>query len=112
MKIDVQNYNTVSVLSLQGEFTHEALRPFEDVVSSVLTESKIEGIVLDMSKVVLLDSETLTALLDLNDRCQDKLRQLKLAGLDETCHKILEITRLLGCLDIYADTAEAVKSFA
>lgn len=112
MKIDVQNYNTVSVLSLQGEFTHEAIKYFDEVVKSVLSEPKIEGLVLDMSKVVLLDSQTLTSLLDLNDHCQDKLRQLKLAGLDETCRKILEITRLLGCLDVYADPAEAVKSFA
>jgi anti-anti-sigma factor len=112
MKIDVQNYNTVAVLSLQGEFTREAIKSFEDVVSAVLSGSKIEGLVLDMSKVVMLDSETLTALLDLNDRCQDNLRQMKLAGLDETCRKILEITRLLEGLDIYADPVEAVKSFA
>jgi hypothetical protein len=36
---------------------------------------------------------------------------LKLAGLDETCQKILEITRLLPQLDTYGDLAEAMKSF-
>lgn len=112
MKIDVQSYNNVSVLSLQGEFTREAIRPFEDIVSSILSQPKTEGLVLDMSKVVLLDSDSLTALVELNERCQDKLRQLKLAGLDESCRKILEITRLLNGLDVYADPAEAVKSFA
>ncbi len=112
MKIDVQTHSAVAILSLQGEFTQEALKPFEDAVNTLLVDKKNEGLVLDMSKVVLLDSQTLEALLDLNDKCHDRLRQFKLAGLDETCRKILEITRLLGQFDSYPDLAEAVKSFA
>ncbi len=112
MKIDVQTHNAVAVLSLQGEFTQETLKPFEDAVNTLLVDKKNEGLVLDMSKVVLLDSRTIEALLDLNDKCHDSLRQFKLAGLDETCRKILEITRLLGQFDSYADLAEAVKSIA
>ena len=40
------------------------VKPFEDAVSSLLAESEITGIVLDMSKVVLLDSATLELLLE------------------------------------------------
>jgi len=112
MRMDVQKYNQIAVLSLQGEFTHETVKFFEDAVSSLLAESEITGIVLDMSKVVLFDSTTLETLLELNDRCRDRLRQLKLAGLDEICRKILEVTRLLGQFDTYGELAEAVKSFA
>jgi anti-anti-sigma factor len=112
MKIDIQKYNHIAVLGLQGEFTHEAVKPFEDAVSSLLAESEITGVVLDVSKVVLFDSATLESVLDLNERCRDRLRQLKLAGLDETCRKIFEITRLLGQFDTYDELAEAVKSFA
>jgi anti-anti-sigma factor len=112
MKINVQKYNQVAVVSLQGEFTHEAVKTFEDVASSLLAEPEGLGIVLDMSKVVLLDSTTLEMLLDFNERCRKRLRQLKLVGLDETCHKILEISRLLGLFDTYDGLAEAVKSYA
>jgi len=35
-----------------------------------------------------------------------------LAGLDENCAKILEVTRLENEFDRYAELAEAVKSFA
>lgn len=111
MKIETQNYNDISVIGLQGEFTHEALKPFEDAVSSVMASAQIAGIVLDMSKVTLMDSKILEYLLDLNDRCRENLRQLKLAGLDETCRKILEVTRLNRELDAYGEVAEAVKSF-
>jgi len=111
MKIETQNYNDISVVGLQGEFTHETLKPFEDAVSSVMASTQIAGIVLDMSKVTLMDSKILEYLLDLNDRCRENLRQLKLAGLDETCRKILEVTRLNRELDAYGEVAEAVKSF-
>jgi anti-anti-sigma factor len=112
MRMDVQKYNQIAVLGIQGEFTHEAVKPFEDAVSSLLAESEITGIVLDMSKVVLLDSATLELLMEFNERCRDRLRQLKLAGLDETCRKILEVTRILGEFDTYDELNEAVKSFA
>jgi hypothetical protein len=37
---------------------------------------------------------------------------MRLAGLDENCTKILEITRLDGQFDCYDELAKAVKSFA
>ena len=49
---------------------------------------------------------------DLRDFCRENNCELKLAGLDETCRKILEITRLRDRFDCYAELAEAVKSFA
>ncbi len=112
MRMDVQKYNQIAVLSIQGEFTHESIKLFEDTVSSLLAESEITGIVLDMSKVVLFDSAALEALLELNERCRDRLRQLKMAGLDETCRKILEMTRVLDQFDAYDELNQAVKSFA
>jgi anti-anti-sigma factor len=112
MRLDVQKYNQIAVLGLQGEFTREAIKAFEDAASSLLAESEITGIVLDMSKTVFFDSAALEALLEFNDHCRDRLRQLKLAGLDDICRKILEITRLLGQFDTYDELSEAVKSFA
>ena len=110
MKIETQQYNDIVVVQLQGEFTAEAVKSFEDIVSGVFA-MQISGIVLDMSKVVQLDSRALEQLLTLNDICRDRLRQLKLAGLDETCEKILEVTRLLPQFDTYSELTEAVKSF-
>lgn len=110
MKIEKQKYNNIVVLQLQGEFTHESIKSFEEAVSTLMAE-ELDGIVLDMSKVILLDSVSLEALADLNENSRERARQLKLAGLDETCRKILEITRLLPQFDTYAELTEAVKSF-
>lgn len=111
MKIESQKYNDIMVLQLQGEFTAESLKQFEGEISNALA-LKISGVVLDMTKVVMMDSQALEQLLELNERCREKMRQFKIAGLDETCTKILEITRLLPQFDTYGELTEAVKSFA
>lgn len=111
MRIESQKYNDIMVLQLQGEFTAETIKSFEDETNHAFA-SKISGIVLDMSKVIIMDSQALEHLLDLSDRCREQTRQFKIAGLDETCTKILEITRLLPKFDTYAELTDAVKSFA
>lgn len=110
MKIETQNYNDVTVIRLQGEFTSEASKPFEDVITSVVAGGA-KGVVLDMSEVVFIDSVSLEQILWLRDYCNENKRQLKLAGLDENCSKILEITRLARQFDLYEELAQAVKSF-
>ena len=110
MKIQTQIQNDIAILQLQGEFTIESLKYFEEAVSNALA-SRAEGLILDMSRVILLDSASLEKLIELNDQCRQQSRQMKLAGLDETCQKILEITRLLPQLDTYAELTEAVRSF-
>ena len=111
MKIEVQQYNDVYVLQLQGEFTGDTIKSLEDVASNVFA-SKVSGVVLDMTKVVFIDSQALEAIIDLSEKCRETTRQLKVAGLDENCTKILELTRLLPQFDTYAELTEAVKSFA
>jgi anti-anti-sigma factor len=110
MKIKTQNYNDVTVIELQGEFIEEYVKLFIDTASNIIAQGSA-GIVLDMSSVVFIDSKSLESILWFNDYCQENTRQLKLAGLDDNCRKILEMTRLLNKLDCYAELAEAVKSF-
>jgi len=109
VKIETQHYNDVVVLELQGEFTAESNKPFQDTVTSIVA-SGAKGIVLDMSAVVFIDSVSLEQLLWLRDYCRENNRQLKLAGLDEHCSTILRITRLEPQFDAYDELAEAVKS--
>lgn len=99
------------VLRLQGEFTAETLKPLEDETSNAFA-AKVSGIVLDMNKVVFIDSKALEYMVELIEVCRENTRQLKVAGLDENCGKILELTGLLPQFDTYAELTEAVKSFA
>ncbi len=110
MKINIQSYNDVQVVEMQGELIVEYLQQFKDAIAKIISD-KPTGIVLDMTNIGFIDSQALEYLLLLRDDCHEANSQLKLAGLDENCEKILEITRLQLQLDTYEELAEAVKSF-
>lgn len=125
MKVRTQNYNDVTVVELQGELDSDFTELFVNTIIGIIESSfrKSEqsgnqitahklGIVLDMSNVGFIDSEGLERLLWARDYCKENDCQFRLAGLDENCEKILEITRLENEFGRYAELAEAVKSFA
>jgi anti-sigma B factor antagonist len=111
MRIQSQNYNDVTVIELQGEVDSEVVEPLRTMIVETIATQKT-GIVLNMNDVSFLDSRGLELLLWVRDYCRQNKTQLRLAGLDENCEKILEITRLQDEFDRHAELAEAVKSFA
>lgn len=111
MKIKIQDYNDVTVVELQGELDSDIVELFERNIADIIAQNKT-NIVIDMSGVGFFDSQGLEALLWARDYCNQNRRELRLAGLDENCTRILEITRLDSEFDYYNELAEAVKSFA
>lgn len=110
MRIRTQDYNNVTVVELQGELDGDSAEMLRDNINDIIAASKT-GIVLDMSSVGFIDSQGLEELLWVRDYCNENKRGIRLAGLDENCAKILEITRLENEFDRYAELSEAVKSF-
>jgi len=111
MRIKTQNYNNVTVVELQGELDGDFAEQLQNTITDIISTNKT-GIVLDMSSVTFIDSQGLEELLCARDCCNEKKRGIRLAGLDENCAKILEITRLENEFQRYAELSEAVKSFA
>ena len=111
MRIRTQDYNNVTVIEMQGELDADFAEQFQNTISDVITTNKT-GIVLDMRGVGFIDSKGLEQLLWARDYCNENKRGIRIAGLDENCAKILEITRLENEFDRYAELSEAVKSFA
>ena len=111
MKVKIQDYNDVTVVELQGELDGDAAELLQSTVTEIITKRKT-GVVLDMSDTGFIDSRGLELLLWARDYCKEHKREMRLAGLDENCMRILEITRLMNEFDHYAELAEAVKSFA
>ena len=111
MRIGTQDYNDVTVVELQGEFDGDSAEAFRNTITDIITTHKV-SIVLDMSSVGFVDSVGLEQLLWARDYCRENKCELRLAGLDENCAKILEITRIENEFDRYSELAEAVKSFA
>lgn len=111
MKIKTQDYNDVTVIELQGELDSDVAELFKSTITDIIAKGKT-SIVLDMSGLGFIDSQGLEQLLWARDYCSENKRQMRLAGLDENCTKILEVTRLEDEFDRYTELAEAVKSFA
>lgn len=111
MKVTTQDYSDVTVIELQGELDADSTQMLQDTIIGAVSKGKTR-MVLDMSAVGFIDSQGLELLLWIRDYCSENRTQLRLAGLDETCEKILEVTRLENKFDYYAELAEAVKSFA
>ena len=111
MKVRTQDYDDVTVIELQGELDSEFTELLQNTISNAISKQK-GGIVLDMSNIGFIDSKGLELLLWARDYCNENYSQLRLAGLDENCMKILEVTRLENEFDHYAELSEAVKSFA
>jgi anti-anti-sigma factor len=110
MKVNIQDYNDVTVAELQGELDGDVVELFQDTITEIIAKHNA-GVVLDMSGVGFIDSEGLEQLLWARDYCNQNKRELRLAGFDENCMRIMEITRLEKEFDHYAELAEAVKSF-
>ncbi|MBW8041096.1 MAG: STAS domain-containing protein [Planctomycetes bacterium] len=110
MRIRKQDYNNVTVVELQGELDGDFTELLRNTITDIIAASKT-GIVLDMSSVGFIDSQGLEELLWERDYCNQNKRGIRLAGLDENCAKILEITRIENEFDCYTELSEAVKSF-
>ena len=111
MKLKIQDYNDVTVVELQGELDVDFAELFKNTITEIIARGRA-GIVIDMSAVGFIDSQGLELLLWARDYCNENKREFRLAGLDENCAKILEVTRLESEFERYAELAEAVKSFA
>ncbi|MHC4172391.1 MAG: STAS domain-containing protein [Planctomycetota bacterium] len=110
MKVNIQDYGDITVVELQGDLDGDVAELFQNTITDIIGKRKT-GIVLDMSGVGFIDGRGLEQLLWSRDYCNQNKREFRLAGLDESCVRILEITRLENEFDHYAELAEAVKSF-
>ena len=109
MNIRCEDYDHVTVVALGGEFTADSTDVFLRQIEERL-ERKVRFFVVDLQQTIFIDSKGLESLLWLQEQCDEHLGQVRLCKPDETCRKILNVTRLDGRFDVFADLTEAVKT--
>jgi len=109
MNIRCEDYDHVSVLALNGEFTADCVDLLRRNVEERL-ERKIRFFVIDLETTTFLDSKALETILWIQEKCDELLGQVRLCRPDETCTKILQVTRLDGRFDVFTDVSKAVKT--
>lgn len=135
MNITEESYGQAVILICRGELTVDSLDAFKSAVEQVerrfdegqshngrsATDSQsaarlsspksVAGdLVLNLEAVPFVDSAALEYLLNVQEKFNEKLGQVKLAGLDENVAKILEVTRLDNAFERFEDVSEAVKT--
>ena len=109
MNIRCEDYDHVSVVALTGELTVDSVDLLRKQIDQRL-ERKVRFFVLDLEYATFIDSKGLESLLWIQEQCDERLGQVRLCKPDETCQKILQITRLDGRFDVFSDVTEAVKT--
>jgi anti-sigma B factor antagonist len=109
MNIRCEDYDHVTVLAIAGEFNSEGTDMFRQHVTERL-DKKVRFFVIDLQQTSFMDSKGLETLIWVQEQCDERLGTVRLCNPDETCRKILQVTRLDGRFDIFADVTEAVKT--
>ncbi len=109
MKISHQDYGTVSVLTLSGEYTADDVDRFTRTVAERLA-TQVKDVVLDCEHLEFVDSAGLESWLRAVDQTAERRGQVRLVKVDATVAKILEITRLDRTFETHDSLEAAVRS--
>jgi anti-sigma B factor antagonist len=107
MNLPTEIFGDVVVVHTPQELGTEQREAFEEYLPTL----ERRKVVLDLDNTETLDSEGLTALLEVKDGLRQKQGDVRIATSNSANRKILEITRLDQQLEVFGSVIEAVKSF-
>jgi anti-anti-sigma factor len=109
MKIRCDDYEGVTVIAPNGELTADNVDLLREQIQTRLDQN-VHLFVVDMEGLQFIDSKGLECLIWLQEQCDDALGQMRLCKPDDTCRRILHVTRLDNRFDVFSDVAQAVKT--
>lgn len=109
MKISHQDYETVGVLTLSGDYTADDIEQFKRVATERRTAG-VRHILIDCENLEFVDSAGLESWLRLQESLGESGGQFRLLRPDEVVRKILNLTRLDLAFEIHPTLESAVRS--
>jgi len=109
MKIDHTTTDTATVMTLAGDLVAETTDDFRKAAVARFGDSVCD-FVLDMDAIEFVDSKGLEALVWLQDECEDRLGQMRIARPRANVTRILQLTRLASRFETHADVDAALMS--
>ena len=97
LNVQVKNLDRAAVLSLQGQIVIEQTEVLRDAVQSLPETSSV---ILDLSRVTLIDAHGLGVMLQLREQSQAKGVRFQLVNVSPPMREIFRITRLDGIFQI------------
>ena len=114
MRIASRTEGSIVVLNVQGRVVGDASLDLRREINGWIAEvpeGQKTNVVLNLSKVSMMDSSGLGVLVSSYTSVQKKDGRLVLAGLGKGLQNLIAITKLTRVFDIYEDEEEAIKSF-
>ena len=109
MRLDTKDEGRVTILSIRGDLAGEDADTFCKAATARFDRST-HDFVLDMEAMDYIDSRGIEAMLWLKDEAEQRLGQVRLAGVNQTLAEALRLTRLNKKFDTHASVEEAIRS--
>jgi anti-sigma B factor antagonist len=114
MRMSSKSKDDIMILEVNGRVVGDASLEMRRSINGWLAEIP-EGqkpkVILDLSKVSMMDSSGLGVLVSSYTSVQKRNGRLVLAGLGKGLQNLIAITKLTRVFDIYENAEEALKSF-
>ena len=107
LKVYSRNLGDVAVLTLQGRLISGELRNLREAVHS---QSNVDAIVLDLSRVTAIDAHGLGVMLELRRQSTSKGIPFKLMNVNKFTRRVLEVTRLDSVFEIIPRAEPAIAA--
>lgn len=114
MRVGSRKEDSIMILDIQGRVVGDASLDLRRSINGWLAEVPEEQeprIVLNLSKVNMMDSSGLGVLVSSYTSVQKRGGRLVLSGLGRGLQNLIAITKLTRVFDMYESEEEAVKSF-
>lgn len=111
MKANVRQYGKVSVVDLPGRVTHgEGDVEMREAVQDLL-DNGTNNIILNMERVVYMDSAGIGELVACHKRVVEKSGTMKIVKANQKVLDLFTITKLIQLFELFDDEKEALVSF-
>ena len=97
LNVQTKNLGRVAILSVQGEIVIGQTETLRDAAKSL---PRMSSVILDLSRVTLMDAHGLGVLLQLREESHAKGGGFQLVNVNRTLREILQITRLDGVFQV------------
>lgn len=114
MRIQSRKRGDVMILDIQGRVVGDASLDLRRSINgwiAEIPEDEKANVILNLSKVNMMDSSGLGVLVSSYTTVQKKGGRLALAGLGKGLQNLIAITKLTRVFDIYEDEDAAIASF-
>ena len=108
LKVHTRKLGNVAVVSVQGRIVNGETASLREVVDA---QSKVNTVLLDLSRVSTIDASGLGLMLEMREQTQSKGMRFKLMNVTTLVGRVLEVTKLDSVFEI-TPAAEPLAAIA